>query len=164
MKYVIVGCGRFGAELALRFQRRNHDVVVVDATPAAFDNLHAEFRGRTVQGNALEADVLERAALRDADGLAAVTDSDCVNAVVARSSPCCSEILVCGSSWLSAARSTNPVSTAAAWPVSIQWMSSQFARSSSAVGTGGLCTEGALSALGPRAARSSAFGSPSRII
>lgn len=84
MKYVIVGCGRFGAELALRFQRRNHDVVVVDATPAAFDNLHAEFRGRTVQGNALEADVLERAALRDADGLAAVTDSDCVNAVVAR--------------------------------------------------------------------------------
>lgn len=84
MKYVIVGCGRFGAELALRFQRRKHDVVVVDATPSAFDNLHPDFRGRTVQGNALEYDVLERAALREADGLAAVTDSDCVNAVVAR--------------------------------------------------------------------------------
>lgn len=84
MKYVIVGCGRFGAELALRFQRRNHEVAVVDATPAAFDNLHPDFRGRTVQGNALEFEVLERAALREADGLAAVTDSDCVNAVVAR--------------------------------------------------------------------------------
>ena len=84
MKYVIVGCGRFGAELALCFQRKDHDVVVVDSSPAAFDKLHADFRGRTVQGNALEPDVLERASLREADGLAAVTDSDCVNAVVAR--------------------------------------------------------------------------------
>ena len=84
MRYVIVGCGRFGAELALRFQRRRHEVVVVDASPAAFDNLDADFRGRTIQGNALEQDVLERARLRDADGLAAVTDSDCVYVVVAR--------------------------------------------------------------------------------
>jgi trk system potassium uptake protein TrkA len=84
MRFVVIGCGRFGAELALRLHRNGHEVSVVDEVASAFDNLHPEFRGRTVHGNVLEGEILERAGLRGADGLAAVTNSDCVNAVVAR--------------------------------------------------------------------------------
>ncbi len=83
MKIVVVGCGRAGAELAHRMSRRGHDVCVVDGSGAAFGNLPPEFRGRTVQGDALARGTLESAGIAAADGLAAVTASDAVNAVVA---------------------------------------------------------------------------------
>jgi trk system potassium uptake protein TrkA len=81
---VIVGCGRVGAELASSVYRQDHLVSVVDANPRAFDRLGAEFRGRTVQGDAIDQDVLKRAGIESADALAAVTTSDSVNIVVAR--------------------------------------------------------------------------------
>ncbi len=83
MRIVIVGCGRAGAELALRMHRRGHDVTVVDQAGAAFANLHPDFRGRTVQGDVLSEQVLRAAGIEEAEGLAAVTNSDAVNAVVA---------------------------------------------------------------------------------
>jgi len=84
MKMIVVGCGRVGAELAYRLFRRGHEVTVVDPVAAAFENLPPDFRGRTVQGEALNQDVLSRAGIEQADGLAAVTNSDSLNAVVAR--------------------------------------------------------------------------------
>lgn len=83
MKFVIVGCGRVGAELALRLYKSGHQVVVVDQSEAAFHRIDPEFRGRTVHGEALRKDVLDRAGVAEADGLAAVTNSDTLNAVVA---------------------------------------------------------------------------------
>jgi trk system potassium uptake protein TrkA len=83
MNLIVVGCGRLGAELAGRLSRRGHEVTVIDAVAAAFDNLPADFRGRTVEGEVLNQDVLHRAGIEHADGLAAVTNSDAVNAVVA---------------------------------------------------------------------------------
>jgi trk system potassium uptake protein TrkA len=83
MKIIIVGCGRLGAELAYRLFQREHDVTVIDQVAAAFDNLHSLFRGRTVQGEVLNQDVLHRAGIEYANGLAAVTNSDTLNAVVA---------------------------------------------------------------------------------
>lgn len=83
LRYIVVGCGRFGAEVARRLHDGGHQVSVVDASAASFDNLHPTFRGRTVQGNVLERDVLVRAGVEGANGLAAVTNSDCINAVVA---------------------------------------------------------------------------------
>ena len=81
---IIVGCGRVGAELALSIYRQNHNVTVVDSNPRAFDKLGAEFRGRTVQGEAIDRDVLKRAGIENADAFAAVTTSDSVNIVAAR--------------------------------------------------------------------------------
>ncbi|MGZ9225729.1 MAG: potassium channel family protein, partial [Anaerolineales bacterium] len=55
----------------------------VDSKKEAFNRLHPDFRGRTLEGEGLAESVLERAGIRDADGLAAVTNSDTLNAVVA---------------------------------------------------------------------------------
>ncbi len=84
MNVIVVGCGRVGAELAYRLFKKGHQVTVIDQVAAAFSNLPADFRGRTVQGEVLNQDVLCRAGIEQADGLAAVTNSDSLNAVVAR--------------------------------------------------------------------------------
>jgi len=81
---VIVGCGRVGAELALSIYRQGHNVAIVDSNPQAFDRLGANFLGRTVQGEAIDRDVLKRADIEHADAFAAVTTSDSVNIVAAR--------------------------------------------------------------------------------
>lgn len=82
MKFVIIGCGRVGAELSDHLFRSGHQVVVVDVNKQAFNRLHPDFRGRTLEGEGLAENVLERAGIREADGLAAVTNSDALNAVV----------------------------------------------------------------------------------
>jgi trk system potassium uptake protein TrkA len=82
MNFIIIGCGRVGAELAMRLYSSGHTVVVVDQNETSFNRINPEFRGRTVAGEALREDVLERAGIRTADGLAAVTNSDTLNAVV----------------------------------------------------------------------------------
>ena len=83
MNFIVVGCGRVGAELCHHLFTRGHHVVVVDINKEAFNRLHADFRGRTLEGEGLAEGVLERAGVREADGLAAVTNSDTLNAVVA---------------------------------------------------------------------------------
>jgi trk system potassium uptake protein len=82
MNFIVVGCGRVGAELALRLYKSGHQVVVVDQNESSFNRINPEFRGRTVHGETLRDDVLERAGIKNADGLAAVTNSDTLNAVV----------------------------------------------------------------------------------
>lgn len=83
MNFLVVGCGRVGAELAFRLFKGGHQVVVVDSNREAFDRLHPDFRGRTLEGEGLAESVLERAGIKEADGVAAVTNSDTLNAVVA---------------------------------------------------------------------------------
>ncbi len=82
MNFIVVGCGRVGAELSFSLFKNGHQVVVVDVRQAAFNRLHPDFRGRTVEGEALSADVLERAGITKADGIAVVTNSDTMNAVI----------------------------------------------------------------------------------
>jgi trk system potassium uptake protein TrkA len=82
MNFIVVGCGRVGAELAYRLFQNGHTVTVIDPDPAAFNRLNPNFRGRTIEGEALNRDILYRAGIEKADGLAAVTNSDTVNAVV----------------------------------------------------------------------------------
>src|SRR5512143_2203268 len=83
MNFIVVGCGRVGAELAYRLFKAGHQIVVVDNNREAFNRLHPDFRGRTLEGEGLAENVLERAGIKDAHGLAAVTNSDTLNAVVA---------------------------------------------------------------------------------
>jgi trk system potassium uptake protein len=82
MHIIIVGCGRMGGELAYRLFEQKHTVVVIDQMKSAFDNIHPDFRGRTLEGEALNQDVLRRAGIEEADALAVVTNSDAVNAVI----------------------------------------------------------------------------------
>ncbi len=82
MKIIVVGCGRVGVELALALQA-DHQVTVIDPDQRAFDRLGLHFTGRTVQGEALDRNVLLRAGIETADALAAVTASDNVNVIIA---------------------------------------------------------------------------------
>lgn len=82
MNFIVVGCGRVGAELAYRLYKNGHQVVVVDQNREAFNRLHPDFRGRTTEGEVLAADTLERAGIEKADGIAVVTSSDTLNAVI----------------------------------------------------------------------------------
>ncbi len=83
MNFIVIGCGRVGAELAFRLFKNGHKVTIVDSNREAFEALDADFRGRTLDRDALTEGVLERAGIADADGLAAVTNSDTLNAVAA---------------------------------------------------------------------------------
>ena len=80
---IIVGCGRLGAELSYTLFQQKKQVVVIDENDNAFNNLHPDFLGRRVHGDALNQGVLERAGIEQTHGLAAVTNSDPQNAVVA---------------------------------------------------------------------------------
>ena len=84
MKIIVVGCGRLGAGLAYRLSKAGHSVSVIDSNVSAFDKLPADFIGRTHEGSGLQQDVLTRAGIETADGLAAVTESDAINTVIAR--------------------------------------------------------------------------------
>ena len=82
MRVVIVGCGRLGAELAKRLFQRGHEISVIDTEETAFSHLPVDFEGRINEGEAINRDVLHRAGIEKADAVAAVTDSDVLNAVV----------------------------------------------------------------------------------
>lgn len=81
MYFIVVGCGRVGSQLAQRLGRRGQEVTILDETRAAFLTLPATYRGRTIEGDALCEAVLRSAEIERADGLAAVTQSDTLNAV-----------------------------------------------------------------------------------
>jgi len=83
MNVIVVGCGRVGSQLAYQLSRKEHQVTVVDEAASAFKNLPPDFVGRKVEGELLSQEVLRRAGIEQADGLAAVTNSDSFNAVVA---------------------------------------------------------------------------------
>ena len=83
MYVIVVGCGRVGSELAMLLSRRDHDVTVIDHIGSSFSHLDPAWRGRTIEAEAMAEGVLERAGIKQAGGLASVTNSDAVNAVVA---------------------------------------------------------------------------------
>lgn len=84
MKTVVVGCGRLGSELAYRLYKRGHQVTVIDPQPESFNRLPRDFQGRTIAGDPLSRDIMESADFAHTDSLAAVSDNDSVNAVIAR--------------------------------------------------------------------------------
>lgn len=84
MKIVIFGCGRMGSGIAKNLIHSHHQVTVVDHDPQVFNRLGPAFSGQIIQGDALDEESFSMGEVNRADGLAAVTGSDTVNAVVAR--------------------------------------------------------------------------------
>jgi len=82
MNFIVIGCGRVGADLAFRLFKNGHQVVVVDQAQEAFSRLDPDFRGRTTEGDLLSLGALQRSGIETADGVAVVTNSDTVNAVI----------------------------------------------------------------------------------
>lgn len=84
MRIVITGCGRMGAGLARALSAAGHAIAVIDVEESAFDRLGPTFTGERIRGVGFDREVLRRARIDEADGLAALTGNDEVNAVVAR--------------------------------------------------------------------------------
>lgn len=84
MRFIVIGCGRWGASLAGILIERHHDVAVVDVDAHAFERLGDAFRGERIVGSGLDREILIAAGIERASGLAAVTFSDEINVAVTR--------------------------------------------------------------------------------
>ena len=84
MHVVIVGCGRVGSTLARQLVAQDHSVTVVDRKKSAFQRLGDDFTGRTLTGIGFDRDVLVEAGIQEAGAVAAVTNGDNSNILVAR--------------------------------------------------------------------------------
>jgi trk system potassium uptake protein TrkA len=84
MRIIVVGCGRVGRDLSLTLVREGHYVTVIDPDPELFRALGPRFPGLTITGVVFDREVLTKAGIERADGLAAVTTSDNANIVTAR--------------------------------------------------------------------------------
>lgn len=80
---IVVGCGRVGSQLATRLSQSNHNVTVIDRDPASFSNLGSDFNGDKLQGVGFDEDVLIEAGIKSCDAVAAVTQLDNTNLMIA---------------------------------------------------------------------------------
>jgi trk system potassium uptake protein TrkA len=83
MHVIIIGCGRVGARLASLLSSSGNSVVVIDKNPEAFERLEHSYRGKTLEGVGFDRKILIEAGIESADALAAVTNGDNSNVVVA---------------------------------------------------------------------------------
>lgn len=87
MKFVVLGCGRVGAQLAGALNVEGHDVSIIDKDPRSFRRLGGFFKGEKIEGIGFDRDVLIRAGIERADGFASVTNGDnsnIISALIAR--------------------------------------------------------------------------------
>ena len=84
MHVVIVGCGRVGSTLARELTSLGNTVAVIDRRADAFLRLGDEFSGQTIVGIGFDPDILVAAGIERASALAAVTNGDNSNIMIAR--------------------------------------------------------------------------------
>ena len=80
---IVVGCGRVGSQLANMLSDNGSNVCVIDRNADAFANLGRNFNGSTVQGLGFDEETLIKAGVEDCDVMAAVTQFDNTNLMVA---------------------------------------------------------------------------------
>jgi trk system potassium uptake protein TrkA len=79
---VVIGCGRVGSSVAKGLEADGWDVSVVDENEDALSRLGPGWRGGFVVGHGMDAAVLERAGVADADAAVVATDGDNTNIVI----------------------------------------------------------------------------------
>lgn len=84
MNYLIVGCGRMGADLALALLNRGHAITLIDRDRETEESAEAVLRSRLITGNCFDREVLLRAGIEQVDGLAVTTSNDETNVIMAR--------------------------------------------------------------------------------
>lgn len=84
MHVVIVGCGRVGSSLGRELVAAGHTVAVIDRKPEALTRLGDDFTGQKITGIGFDLDTLIHAGIERADAVAAVTNGDNSNILVAR--------------------------------------------------------------------------------
>ncbi|HEX2025549.1 MAG TPA: TrkA family potassium uptake protein [Actinomycetota bacterium] len=84
MHFVIMGCGRVGAELTVQLAKGGHSVAIIDKRKEAFDRLPPGFDARTIVGLGFDREVLEEAGIKEAGAFIALSNGDNSNIVSAR--------------------------------------------------------------------------------
>ena len=79
MRVLIIGAGNAGRNLATKLCEEKRDVVLIDRDPDALAEVQAQLDILTVEGEGSSPVVLEKAEVRKADLVVAVTDSDEAN-------------------------------------------------------------------------------------
>ncbi|MDY3767749.1 MAG: Trk system potassium transporter TrkA [Lachnospiraceae bacterium] len=79
MKIIIIGCGKVGVTLAEQLVEENHDVVLVDESPAQLQEVPETIDALTILGNGASVVTQMEAGVKSADILIAVTGSDELN-------------------------------------------------------------------------------------
>ena len=80
----MVGCGRVGSSVALQLAEEGWDVTAVDEKEEALSRLGERWAGGFVVGHGMDADVLRRAGIEEADAVVVATNGDNTNLVVAQ--------------------------------------------------------------------------------
>ena len=80
-KFVVIGCGRFGGQVATERSEEGMQVIVVDAHEDSFRKLHETFAGYTDQINELE--ILKKAFIEEAEYVLISTNRDNDNILIA---------------------------------------------------------------------------------
>lgn len=78
-KFIVIGSGRLGANIATKMSEMGEDVIIIDATDDSFRKLQDTFSGYQVVGDATDLSVLENSYIKHAKTVVITTDSDNVN-------------------------------------------------------------------------------------
>jgi trk system potassium uptake protein TrkA len=84
MRALVIGCGRVGSSVALRLDALGWEVTVVDAKEEALARLGDRWSGAFAVGHGMDAKLLERAGIAQADAVVVATNGDNTNIVVAQ--------------------------------------------------------------------------------
>jgi trk system potassium uptake protein TrkA len=87
VRVIIVGAGEVGYYVADRLAKEQHDVVIVDVAPERLEYVESHLDVAVLEGSGASPAALERAGIRDAGLLLAVTSVDEVNLVTCMSAP-----------------------------------------------------------------------------
>ncbi len=79
VKIVIAGDGKVGAMLTKQLSAEGYDLTLIDANLKVLESTEERYDIITVQGNCASMEILERAGIKEADLLIAVTDADEIN-------------------------------------------------------------------------------------
>lgn len=82
--HIIIGCGRLGAKAASVLSAAGIEVVVIDVSQDAFGRLAPSFTGFTVEADACDTHILERADIDKAGTVLVVTGNDNANIMISQ--------------------------------------------------------------------------------
>ena len=82
-KTLVIGCGQLGAIIANKFSKEGKNLLVIDESESAFEQLSEDFSGYTITGECTDLEVLESAYIKTCRDVIIATGDDSINVLVA---------------------------------------------------------------------------------
>ena len=80
---VVIGCSRFGATIASQNSKSGKYTAIIDINPKAFRKLDTDYSGYTIEGNAMDKDILAQSNIEKATEIDIMTNDDNTNIFLA---------------------------------------------------------------------------------